>query len=398
MQVLIAGKGVISAIGNNVQETLTSLINLHTGVDKISVLRTNYSSKLPAAEVKIGNEELARMAGLETTAPRTALLSMMAAKEALQDANIPNIHQWRTGFISANTVGAMDKTEDIYKFYMADNSTPHLREESNYDSGEVTELVADKLGIKGHITTISTACSSSANTIMYAARMIKNGLLDIAVAGGTDGMSRFTLNGFNSLMILDDKPCTPYDDNRKGLNLGEGAGYVVLVSDQVAATLSKKPIAAVTGYANANDAFHQTASSPEGKGNFLAMTGALEMSGLNSDDIDYINLHGTGTMNNDLSEGMAVQRIFKKVPKVSSTKPYTGHTLGACAGIEAVFCMLSMEHNLIFPNLRFETKMKELDFLPVTELQEGVDVNNAMSNSFGFGGNCSSLIFSKVNR
>jgi 3-oxoacyl-(acyl-carrier-protein) synthase len=240
MQILIAGKGVISAIGNNVQETLTSLINLRTGVDKISVLRTNYSSKLPAAEVKISNEELSRMAGLETTAPRTALLSMMAAKEALHDANIPHIHQWRTGFISANTVGAMDKTEDIYKFYMADNTTPHLREESNYDSGEVTELVADKLGIKDHITTISTACSSSANTIMYAARMIKNGLLDIAVAGGTDGMSRFTLNGFNSLMILDDKPCTPYDDNRKGLNLGEGAGYVVLVSDQVAATLSKK--------------------------------------------------------------------------------------------------------------------------------------------------------------
>lgn len=397
MQVLIAGKGVISAIGNNVQETLTSLKNLHSGVDKISVLRTNYSTKLPAAEVKISNEELAYMAGLETTSPRTALLSLIAAKEALEDANIPNIQQWRTGLISANTVGAMDKTEDIYKFYMADSSTPHLREESNYDSGEVTELVADKLGIKDHITTISTACSSSANTIMYAARMIKNGLLDVAVAGGTDGMSRFTLNGFNSLMILDDKPCTPYDDNRKGLNLGEGAGYVVLVSDQVAATLSKKPIAAVTGYANANDAFHQTASSPEGKGNFLAMTGALEMSGLNSEDIDYINLHGTGTMNNDLSEGMAVQRIFKKVPKVSSTKPYTGHTLGACAGIEAVFCMLSMEHNLIFPNLRFETKMKELDFLPVTDLQEGVDVNHAMSNSFGFGGNCSSLIFSKVN-
>ncbi|MFN8323943.1 MAG: beta-ketoacyl-[acyl-carrier-protein] synthase family protein [Chitinophagales bacterium] len=397
MQVLIAGKGVISAIGNNVQETLTSLKNLHSGVDKISVLKTNYSSKLPAAEVKISNEELARMAGLETTAPRTALLSMIAAKEALQDANIPNIHQWRTGFISANTVGAMDKTEDIYKFYMADNSTPHLREESNYDSGEVTELVADKLGVIDHITTISTACSSSANTIMYAARMIKNGLLDVVVAGGTDGMSRFTLNGFNSLMILDDKPCTPYDDNRKGLNLGEGAGYVVLVSDQVAATLSKKPIAAVTGYANANDAFHQTASSPEGKGNFLAMTGALEMSGLNPEDIDYINLHGTGTMNNDLSEGMAVQRIFTKVPRVSSTKPYTGHTLGACAGIEAVFCMMSMEHNLIFPNLRFKTKMKELDFLPVTELQEGVDVNHAMSNSFGFGGNCSSLIFSKVN-
>jgi 3-oxoacyl-[acyl-carrier-protein] synthase-1 len=256
--------------------------------------------------------------------------------------------------------------------------------------------VADKLGIKDHITTISTACSSSANTIMYGSRMIKNGLLDIAVSGGTDSMSRFTINGFNSLMILDNKPCTPYDENRKGLNLGEGAGYVVLVSEKVAATLSKKPKAFLAGYANANDAFHQTASSAEGKGNFLAMKGALDMSGLKTSDIDYINLHGTGTPNNDLAEGTAVQRIFGNVPKASSTKAFTGHTLGACGGIEAAFSLMAMEHGMIFPNLRFVTQMKELEFVPVTELMENVKVNNVMSNSFGFGGNCSSLIFSKV--
>jgi len=164
----------------------------------------------------------------------------------------------------------------------------------------------------------------------------------------------------------------------------------------VAATLSKKPIAAVTGYANANDAFHQTASSPEGRGNFMAMEGALNMSGLQPADIDYINLHGTGTPNNDLSEGTAVQRIFAKVPKVSSTKAYTGHTLGACAGIEAVYSILAIEQGIVYPNLRFTTKMKELDFVPVTQL-EHTPVNHVMSNSFGFGGNCSSVIFSKNN-
>jgi 3-oxoacyl-[acyl-carrier-protein] synthase-1 len=395
--VFIVGKGVISAIGNNVADTLNSLVNSKSGVGKITILPTRYAELLPAAEVKFANEELAQLADLHFSVPRTALLSMIAAKEALNDAQIPDIERWKVGFISANTVGAMDKTETIYKYYLQDAQTEKLREEINYDSGFITEIVADSLNIKEHVTTISTACSSSVNSIAYASRLIKNGLLDVAVAGGTDAMSCFTLNGFNSLMILDSKPCTPYDENRNGLNLGEGAGYIVLVSEKVVATLSKKPTATVSGYANANDAFHQTASSPEGKGNFLAMQGALQMSGLQTSDIDYINLHGTGTSNNDLSEGIAVQRVFGKAPKVSSTKPYTGHTLGACAGIEAVFSLLAIEQKIVFPNLRFKTKMKELDFEPVTELLRDVEIKNVMSNSFGFGGNCSSVIFSKLN-
>jgi 3-oxoacyl-(acyl-carrier-protein) synthase len=396
MQVFIAGKGVISAIGRNIEETLASFRTQKSGVDKISILKTNYSETLPAAEVKLTNEELIELSGLQSHS-RNALLSLIAAKEVLRDADIPDFGKWRTGFISANTVGGMDVTEDMFQDYLLNRSTSKLAETWCHDSGAITEIVADELGIKDHITTISTACSSSANTIMYGARMIKSGLLDIAIAGGTDSMSRFTLNGFNSLMILDNKPCTPYDENRRGLNLGEGAGYVVLVSERVASTLSKKPIAKVAGFANANDAFHQTASSPEGKGNFLAMQGALEMSGLAASDIDYINLHGTGTPNNDISEGLAVQRIFGEVPKASSTKAFTGHTLGACAGVEAVFCLMAMEHGIIFPNLRLTTPMKDLDFVPVTELLENIEVNHVMSNSFGFGGNCSSLILSKVN-
>ena len=396
MQVFIAGKGIISAIGNNLNETLVSLRNSKSGVGKITVLPTNYASKLPAAEVKLSNEELAQLAGMNSSFPRTALLSAIAAQEAVKDAAIPAFEKLRSGFISANTVGAMDKTETIFKFYMEDDNTENLLDEMEYDSGFVTEIVADKLGIRDCITTISTACSSSVNSIMYASRLIKNNLLDVAVAGGTDSMSRFTLNGFNSLMILDDKPCTPYDENRKGLNLGEGAGYLVLVSEKIAKMLKKKPEIFVSGYANANDAFHQTASSPEGKGNSLAMEGALQMSGLKPNEIDYINLHGTGTPNNDLSEGIAVQRIFGNIPPVSSTKAYTGHTLGACGGIEAVFSVIAIEQGIIFPNLRFETKMKELDFSPVTGLKENVAVKNVMSNSFGFGGNCSSVIFSKT--
>lgn len=397
MQVYVAGKGVITAIGNNVAENLDSLRNSRTGIARTTILPTVHADTLPTGEVKFTNEELATMAGLDASVSRTGLLSMIAAREALNDAQIPNLDKLRVGFISANTVGGMDHTEIIFKAFHEDHTKADLSDVEQHDSGAITGIVADKLGIKDYVTTISTACSSSANSMMYGSRLIKNNLADVVVAGGTDALSRFTLNGFNALMILDNKPCQPYDDNRKGLNLGEGAGYVVLVSEKVAETLAKKPTAKLSGYANANDAFHQTASSPEGKGNYLAMTGALTMSGLQKEEIGYINLHGTGTLNNDLSEGTAIQRVFgEHVPKTSSTKPFTGHTLGACAGVEAVYSILAMEEGFIPPHLRLTTPMKELSFVPVTEVQTGIELNHVMSNSFGFGGNCSSLIFSKV--
>jgi 3-oxoacyl-(acyl-carrier-protein) synthase len=280
MEIFIAGKGIITSIGNNVTETLDSLKNSKTGVGEITILPTGYRGKLPAAEVKYTNQQLSDITGLDVSHSRTTLLSLIAAREAMADAAIPDFNKYKAGFISANTVGGMDKTENIFKEYLEDSTTLKLTETAYHDSGASTEVVAEQLGIKHHISTISTACSSSANAIMYGARLIKSHQLDIAVCGGTDSFSRFTLNGFNSLMILDSEPCKPYDENRKGLNLGEGAAYVILVSEKVAATLSKKPTTKLSGYENANDAFHQTASSPEGKGNYMAMSGALRMSGL----------------------------------------------------------------------------------------------------------------------
>lgn len=393
--IYITGLGVISAIGDNVAQTLANLEKSQTGVDEIKILPTQLRGSLPLAEVKYTNAELAKMSGLEPYQTRTAQLSMIAAQEAKDSCRI-DYSEWRCGFISANTVGGMDRTEDFFKEFFTDHTKGDLHDVINHDSGDATEIVADKLGMNDYVTTISTACSSSANTIMFGARLIHNDIVDIVIAGGTDALSRFTLNGFKSLMILDDKPCTPFDENRKGLNLGEGAGYVVLVSERVLKTQELTPLAILSGYANANDAYHQTASSPEGNGNYQAMTGALAMAGLTASQISYVNVHGTGTPNNDVSEGTAMMRVFGDIkPVFSSTKAYTGHTLAASGGIEAVLSILAIQHGLIFPNLRFATQMKEHTFSPQTSLVEGAKIDHVLSNSFGFGGNCSSLIFSK---
>ena len=395
--VFVAGTGIISAIGNNVAECLDALENRQAGMGQMHHLNSVHRQRLPVAEVKLSNEELAKLTGLPKTKSRTALLSMIAAKEALNNAGIENNTELRTGFISANSVGGMDKTEKFFAEFLPDNNKGRLRDVINHECGSVTELVADALGIKDYITTISTACSSSANAIFFGARLIKNNILDVVVAGGTDSLTKFTLNGFNTLMILDEQFCQPFDENRRGLNLGEGAGYIVLVSEKVAATLKKKPSVLLSGYHNANDAYHQTASSPDGTGSFLAMTGALKRSGLQPADIDYINLHGTGTQNNDIAEGTAIKRLFDpQYPKMSSTKAFTGHTLGASGGIEAVFSVLALEHGIIYPNLRLQTPMKDLPFNVETKFTKNVEVNHVLSNSFGFGGNCSSLIFSKM--
>ncbi|MFT3946246.1 MAG: beta-ketoacyl-[acyl-carrier-protein] synthase family protein [Agriterribacter sp.] len=395
--VFIAGAGVISAIGNNVQENLAALEQGKAGMAKMEYLSSAHKEKLPVAEVKIDNEALAALAGMPAHTSRTALLSAIAAKEALEHAGIGSLKGLRSGFISANTVGGMDKTEDFFADFLNDPQKGRLRNLVHHECGAATELVADVLGIKNYVSTISTACSSSANAVFFAARLIKQNILDIAVAGGTDSLTKFTLNGFNTLMILDKQYCQPFDENRRGLNLGEGAGYVMLVSDKVAKTLKQNPVCALSGYCNANDAYHQTASSPDGTGSYLAMKGALAQSGLNPADIDYINLHGTGTQNNDIAEGTAIKLLFEgRYPKMSSTKSFTGHTLGASGGIEAVFSVLALQYGLIYPNLRFEMQMAALPFAPETIFRKGEKVNHVLSNSFGFGGNCSSLIFSNL--
>jgi len=265
---------------------------------------------------------------------------------------------------------------------------------STHDNGAGTDLIADQLQLNCSKYTISTACSSAANSILLGSRMIEAGIVDRVIAGGGDALSNFTLNGFDSLMIYDSEWCKPFDQNRKGLNLGEAAGFILLENDKSIGLTNSNVLAKISGWANANDSYHQTASSPEGVGATLAISNALKKADLQISDIDYINAHGTATPNNDLSESTAFKNIFgDNIPSFSSTKAFTGHTLAAAGGIEAVYAVLAIRENLVFPNLNHETSMEEIDFDPQKEILEK-EINHVLSNSFGFGGNSTSLIFS----
>ncbi len=396
-KVAITGMGIISAIGNNVEENLASLMAGRHGISEIENIETIHRGTRMIGEIKLTNEQLVDQ--LKLTADhnfsRTSLLGCIAAKEAVANAGIDcSDRNIKTGLISATSVGGMDTTEKHYREYFENPDL--IKFIGAHDGGDVSQKIAACVGIKGFVTTISTACSSAANAIMLGARMIQSGKLDRVIVGGTDAMAKFTLNGFNSLMILTDGYNQPFDENRKGLNLGEAAGFLVLESEEMLKQNPRKVLGYVKGFGNANDAFHQTASSENGEGAYLAMKKAFEVADIAPSDIDYINVHGTATPNNDLSEGRAVKRIYGnlEIPPFSSTKPFSGHTLAAAAAIEAVYSLLAMQHSTVFPSMNFETPIADLEMIPQTELLEK-EINHILSNSFGFGGNCSTLIFSK---
>ena len=393
-RVFVSGMGIISSLGIDVQENLDGLIKGKSGIGPIKHLKTRLSSELIAGEVSRSNEELIDISGIKSTSgvSRAALLGLIAAKEATKNVELhdPNI---RTGIIVGTTAESMTNIE----LYLGDFLSNDNRNEfiESQDWGFSTEIIARELGISGYQTTINTACSSAANAIMTGARMIKHNLLDRVLVGGTDALSKVMLNGFHALMIVDPEVCKPFDRDRKGLNVGEGAAFLLLESEELAK--KKKVICELSGYGNSNDAHHLTAQLPDGEGVAMAMELALTESGLNAKDISYINAHGTGSENNDLSEILGIEKVFgNHAPAFSSTKPFTGHTLGSSGALEAVFSILSIQHQIIFPNLNFLNQMQETRLKPETKLMQLQQLNHVLSNSLGFGGNNTSLIFSKL--
>jgi 3-oxoacyl-[acyl-carrier-protein] synthase I len=395
MNVYVAGMGLVSSLGTGLSQNFEALISERHGICSLSQELDPLLEGFPVGKIRLTNSELAERTSVSSRLPRTVYLSLLAATEAVRETGL-EIRSYRSGFISANTVGGIDLTAQYFGTSRQNIRKRNLRNIVNHESGRITNLVAENIGANTYVSTISTACSSSANSISLAARLIRQERLDIAIAGGADALTAFTLNGFNSLLLLDPGLCIPFDARRNGLNLGEGAGYLVLVSERLADTGKVSPVARLSGYANVCDAFHQTALSPDGKGPFLSMTGALQMAEIDPSQVNYINAHGTATINNDASEGNAVCRLFEnKVPAISSTKSYTGHTLGASGAIEAVISILALKNNVVFPNLRFTDPIPGLNLFPDTGVRH-LEVENVLTNSFGFGGNCSSLVFSKM--
>ncbi len=391
--IVITGEGIVSAIGLNKEEVLASLREQRSGVGEMRYLRSVHH-ELPVGEVKLSNDEMKVLLGIDPSQimSRTALMSMLAVRQALADARLEQKSgNTRIILINGTTVGGMDITEDQY--HLLREGKGDLSVFRYHDCGSCTEQIADYFGCFDDCTTISTACSSAANALILGANLLKAGMADIVVAGGSEALTRFHLNGFNSLMILDKKQCRPFDAERAGLNLGEGAAFVVMETAERAEKRGADVHAYLRGYGNACDAFHQTASSDNGEGAFLAMDQALCMAGLQPSDIQYVNAHGTGTPNNDSSESAALLRIFtESMPSVSSTKSFTGHTTSASGSIETVICLLALRHQFVPANLGWKHQM-EGGITPTWGLDHA-ELTNVMCNSFGFGGNDSSLLFS----
>ena len=393
--ILITGAGIVSAIGVGKAETLTSLQEQRSGIRPLRYLKTDHH-EFPVGEVQLSNDEMCAMLGIDpSTQPttRTAIMGMVALKEALEQAQLidPKTQRLKDSIplISGTTVGGMDKSELYYMDFLENDSrNEYIR---THDCGACTEMIADHFGRFRLLTTLSTACSSAANAVITGAELIRAGEADCVVVGGSECITKFHLNGFASLMILDKEPCRPFDESRAGLNLGEGAAWFVLESAEHAQRRGAIPLARLAGYGNACDAFHQTATSADGEGPYLAMKETLEMAGITPEQVDYINAHGTGTGNNDISESIAIRRLFgEHVPPVSSTKAFTGHTTSASGTIEAVICLLAMQHGFLPINLRFHNSG---DCLTPVHEATNKPLHYVLSNAFGFGGNDSALLF-----
>lgn len=394
-KVVVTGMGVISSLGNNLNENHHALRSGKTGIGKAQLFDSAYVQSLPFAEINQSDDQLRKVIAnsADPAYTRTTLIALHAVDEAIRHARLTTeqLQSNRTAFISSSTVGGMCYTDSLY--HDANNNANPSPYVTAYEGSDHTARIALYYGLTGYTDTINTACSSSANAIMQGMRLIQTGRADRVIVGGADCLAKYTVNGFNALRILSENPCKPFDKNRDGLTLGEAAAYLVLEAEEL--TNDKQKWAIVSGAGNANDAYHPSATSEDARGPVLAMQKALENAGLQAEDISYINAHGTGTENNDRTECVAFERIFGTPPPFNSTKSYTGHTLGAAGSLEAIFTILSLGNQEIYASLNCEHPQEEFSFAPAISILSSLYIQHAMTNSFGFGGNCTSIVLSR---
>ncbi len=398
---VITGLGVIASIGQDTPSFWKSLLEAICGIERITLFDPSSYRVQNAAEVKgfdqgrfFSSRRLKRMS-------RCDQLGMKAAGEALADSclDLKQEDRERVGIFIGGGAGGIFSAEKYRKEMIRKGwrrVPPTLL--LPFSTCALNDLIAEEYEVYGPRATIATACSSSATAIGYGLDSIRSGEVDIAIAGGSESLSEVTFGGFNSLRSVDEGYCRPFDLNRKGLSLGEGAAFLILEEEERARRRGSKVHAEIRGYGLSGDGQHMTAPDPEGKGAARAMRQALQDGGINPEEIDYINAHGTATPANDAAETKAIKKLLgaraRKVP-VSSSKSMIGHCLGAAGALEAVATVLAVRDDRIPPTIHYQTPDPEcdLDYVP-NQAREAV-VKVALSNSFAFGGNNTALVFRK---
>ena len=398
---VVTGLGVIASIGQDVPSFWKNLQEGVCGIDLITLFDASGYRAKKAAEVKGFDPHLYFSPRRLQRMSRCDQLGMKAAREAVADSglDLKRENLERTGIFIGGGAGGILSAEK-YRREMLEKDWRKVRPSLllPFSTCTINDALAEEYNILGPRATIATACSSSATAIGCGLDSIRSGEVDIAMMGGSESLSEVTFGGFNSLRAVDEEYCRPFDLNRKGLSLGEGAAILVIEEAEHVLKRGAKIYAELLGYGLSGDGHHMTAPDPEGRGAFRAMQEALKDGGVRLDEVDYINAHGTATPANDLAETKAIKSLFKerakKIP-VSASKSMIGHCLGAAGAVEALATVLVVQNNRVPPTIHYQTPDPEcdLDYVP-NQPREAV-VKVALSNSFAFGGNNTALVFGK---
>jgi 3-oxoacyl-[acyl-carrier-protein] synthase-1 len=393
-EVWVTGAGIVSALGAGLKAHTSAMVDSKTGLSEHDFFRGEPPDPCICGMVP---QEVLVQDIVESAPNRADLLLELAVLQSLQAAGLAApVHG---DIIAGTTLGNMQGGTRYYQG-IREKKNPDVALVKHFLSCAPVAAVSKKRGITGKRWTVASACGSASAAIGQAFYKIRHGESDCIIAGGFEALSPFVVAGFNSLQLVSKSESKPFDKDRDGLNPGEGAAILVLESKEAAQKRSAKPIAKITGFGDALDAYHHTRAHPEGEGLITAITKALKTAELRPEDINHIHLHGTGTIVNDISEYRALANIFidnlSSVP-VCSTKPMTGHTFGASGALNAVFSILSINENVIPATLFHENLDDEFKGLQIHKTpQEAVDIKTVLSASLGFGGEAFALVITKA--
>ena len=329
---------------------------------------------------------------------RADRLALAAASEALDDARLDRAERADVAVVIGAVGGGMLEAEEWYWAHGAQPAAkPDRRAFGAVLPWSHVEVLANALGLYGPRETLITACSSGAAALAVAADLVRSGVADVVLTGGADAITRICYFGFNALKLLDPGPCRPFDRDRRGMSIGEGAGFLVVEDAERARGRGARVYAEVAGHGMTSDAHHVTSPDPQGRGMARAMAEALDRSGLVPADVGYANAHGTATAQNDRVEALALREVFgPEGLLVSSTKSMIGHTMAAAGSLEAMATVLALVHEVIPPTVHLETPDPEVAFDCVAQRARHASIEHAISNSFGFGGQNVSVVFRRT--